>query len=104
MPVVLAAARERGAFPKTSTVPAVGWRLPPMQRNAVVFPDPLGPISAVRSPRPTSKERGDNALSFPNVRVSSRTTKACAGTLWSVFDTLPIIPRPTRSAGLSSAR
>jgi hypothetical protein len=55
-------------LPRISTTPRVGHRAEPTTRSNVVFPDPLGPSNAHRSPVCTSQ-------SMPSINaVPSRTT------------------------------
>jgi hypothetical protein len=46
----------RTRLPKTSTAPAVGVVRPPTMLSSVDFPQPLGPIRQINSPRATSSE------------------------------------------------
>ena len=47
--------RSEPTRPSTRSVPASGSRTPDMSRRSVVFPDPLGPMSARPSPGPAEK-------------------------------------------------
>jgi len=46
--------------PVTIICPESGSRSPAIIRNSVVFPEPLGPISATLAPSPTRKETSLN--------------------------------------------
>ena len=51
--------------PFSVTVPSSARWLPSITLNAVVFPEPLGPIRAVTEPRGTANEHPSNAMTPP---------------------------------------
>src|SRR2546422_2617875 len=68
--------------PRKVIVPAVGVSAPEMQLNAVVLPEPLGPISPRISPSLTSKETPPSAMNPPNLFVNPST----ASMTWSELE------------------
>src|SRR2546425_1283513 len=59
--------------PRKVIVPAVGVSAPEMQLNAVVLPEPLGPISPRISPSRTSNATALRAMNPPNLFVNPST-------------------------------
>ena len=57
-------------LPRKLTRPLVGSYTPVMQLKAVVFPAPLGPMSATISPWSTSSDRSLTATTPPNCMVT----------------------------------
>src|SRR5262249_34836792 len=76
------------ARPSTRTLPAVGTMKPPIIRNSVVLPQPLGPSSATSSPASTARLTSATAVVAPNRWVIDSSS-----TLW-----------PARAAPLARAR
>src|SRR6202049_2369068 len=62
--------------PKKRMVPEVGGKSPVMQLNSVVFPAPLEPSTARRSPGRTVSVTSVSAASAPNSRVTPRSSSA----------------------------
>src|SRR6266478_1709754 len=62
--------------PKKRIVPEVGGKSPVMQLNSVVFPAPLEPSTARRSPGRTVIVTSVSAASAPNSRVTPRSSSA----------------------------
>src|SRR5882672_2519167 len=62
--------------PKKRIVPEVGGKSPVMQLNSVVFPAPLEPSTARRSPGRTVSVMSVSAASAPNSRVTPRNSSA----------------------------
>src|ERR1700682_3208700 len=62
--------------PKKRIVPEVGGKSPVMQLNSVVFPAPLEPSTARRSPGRTVSVTSVSAASAPNSRVTPRNSSA----------------------------
>src|SRR6202795_1276820 len=62
--------------PKNRIVPEVGGKSPVMQLNSVVFPAPLEPSTARRSPGRTVSVTSIRAASAPNIRVTPRNSSA----------------------------
>src|ERR1700681_1008823 len=62
--------------PKKRIVPEVGGKSPVMQLNSVVFPAPLEPSTARRSPGRTVSVTSISAASAPNIRVTPRNSSA----------------------------
>src|SRR6266700_5626394 len=62
--------------PKNRMVPEVGGKSPVMQLNSVVFPAPLEPSTARRSPGRTVSVMSVSAASAPNSRVTPRNSSA----------------------------
>src|SRR5580692_768738 len=62
--------------PKNRIVPEVGGKSPVMQLNSVVFPAPLEPSTARRSPGRTVSVTSVSAASAPNNRVTPRNSSA----------------------------
>src|SRR5258708_27629786 len=62
--------------PKNQTCPALGGKSPVMALKSVVFPAPLAPSTARRSPAATENDTSSIALSAPNVRVTRSSTRA----------------------------
>src|SRR6185369_7202944 len=67
--------------PRNVSVPSVGASAPEMQLNAVVFPDPFGPISPRISPSRTSNDTALSAVNPPNrlVRLPTASIAAAGG-------------------------
>src|ERR1700726_1594584 len=78
--------------PKKRIVPEVGGKSPVMQLNRVVFPAPLEPSTARRSPGRTVSVMSVSAASAPNSRVTPRNSSAA-----------PAPPADRRCATLSMA-
>src|ERR1700722_4561707 len=62
--------------PKNRIVPEVGGKSPVIQLNSVVFPAPLEPSTARRSPGRTVSVTSVSAASAPNNRVTPRNSSA----------------------------
>src|SRR5260370_20160198 len=62
--------------PKKRIVPEVGGKSPVMQLNSVVFPAPLEPSTARRSPGRTVSVTSVSAASAPKNRVTPRNSSA----------------------------
>src|SRR5258707_12549781 len=62
--------------PKKRIVPEVGGKSPVMQLNSVVFPAPLEPSTARRSPGRTVSVTSVSAASAPNSRDTPRSSSA----------------------------
>src|SRR5712672_932538 len=62
--------------PKKRIVPEVGGKSPVMQLNSVVFPAPLEPSTAGRSPGRTVSVMSVSAASAPKSRVTPRNSSA----------------------------
>src|SRR5260221_6407638 len=62
--------------PKKRIVPEVGGKSPVMQLNSVVFPAPLEPSTARRSPGRTVSVTSVSGASAPNSRVTPRNSSA----------------------------
>ena len=53
------------SVPPTEIAPASAGSAPEISRNAVVLPEPFGPISAAVSPRRSSSEKSSTAITPP---------------------------------------
>src|SRR3954451_4474694 len=84
-------ARAQGRIPSTRrpsnhTSPALGRIMPSMRLNAVVLPEPLGPMSAVIDPSGTVNEQPSTARTPPK-RFSSPFTSSSARPAWTSWPT-----------------
>jgi len=81
-PIRRRVAVSRGAAPQMRTLPRPGRENPARMRSSVVFPDPLGPSSAHRSPGPTVQVTVTDTTGAP---LSGKTVYAFNGTTYTGY-------------------
>src|SRR5262249_62238800 len=72
--------------PRNLIEPSLGASAPETQLNAVVLPDPLGPINPRISPSRTSNETLFSAVNPPNRFVSPATVSIASGIQSTAFE------------------
>ncbi len=91
------------ASPFTCTSPVVGVSSPPIRCSSVLFPHPLGPVTATNSSAAISIDTSSSASTPPAYARVTRSSRIIGLLFLHASCLLPIVPRPTASAQPSAS-